>query len=352
MTRRHQQRANRRSGFTRVDLIAILGICLLAVMLFLPATRKAGNSAWKVQCLSNMRNVGLAPQNYAASNNGKLPPLTSLQIVTNSSGEKGEYIANWATLLLPALDSSAVLKNIRNNAIVESGQARIGDEKQVVLEVYGCPLDPAAFRKPGRMSFVVNAGFISQDLYHGDPGRKHLPGSLAWVGSQGDEDAIAVHAATGAVWRQSDRFVSSLDYVSEGDGTSMTLLLTENLQAGNWYDTDTARISFGYPVANADGQVPLGSGHTFESTEKPLNTHFSGGTLTTAKSQDWRINANKKAKGLLPRPSSNHNGGVNVIMCDGAGRFLSEAIDLHVYLKLLTADGASYGEGELSQSSY
>lgn len=349
---RRRNHSNRR-GITRVEVIVVLAACLLVGMLFLPATRSARGPARKIQCLSNMRNVGLAAQNFASSNNGKLPPLSSSQTVRNSTGEEGEFIVNWATLLLPALDNSALLKQIRLNAIIESGQARIGDEKQMALDVFSCPLDPNAFKRPGRLSFVFNTGFISQDVYHSDPGRKHIPGSLAWVGLPGESDAIAVHAATGAVWHQSDGFESSLDYISQGDGTSVTLLLTENLQAGNWYDTDTASISFGFPVPNSKGKVPLGAGRIFESEEKPLNTEFDHGTLTTATGQDWRINADLKAKvGTLPRPSSNHVGGVNVIMCDGAGRFLNENIDPHIYLKLLTANGAIYGEGKLQESSY
>jgi hypothetical protein len=201
------------------------------------------------------------------------------------------------------------------------------------------------------MSYVFNTGFISQAVYHGDPGRKHIPGSLAWMGLPGDGNAVGVQAATGAVWHQSKDFVSSLEYISVGDGASTTLLLTENLQAGNWYDTDTASISFGFPVANSKGQVPLGAGQTFESEQKPLNTEFNGGTLATG--QDWRINSELKARvGTLPRPSSNHAGGVNVIMCDGAGKFLNQNINPHVYLKLLTSNGVTWGEGELKQSEW
>ena len=69
--------------------------------------------------------------------------------------------------------------------------------------------------------------------------------------------------------------------------------------------------------------------------------------------RDWRINRDlKAATGTRARPSSNHEGGVNVIFCDGSGRFLSDRIDLHVYVKLLTSNGVKYGEGELKQSEY
>jgi hypothetical protein len=229
----------------------------------------------------------------------------------------------------------------------------MSDAERVALQVFTCPDDSDSFRKPGGLSYVVNTGFISQSLYLGDPDRKHVPGSLAWAGEPGDGKAIAVHASTGVYWQQTDAFEPSLEYVSTGDGASTTLMLAENMQAGNWYDTDTASISFGFPVANSKGQIPLGVGQTFESEQRPLNTEFKGGTLTSAKSQDWRVNAALKTKAtLLPRPSSNHVGGVNVIMCDGAGKFLNENIDPHVYLKLLTSNGVTYGEGDLQQSSY
>lgn len=350
---RQQQRLSiNRSGLTRIDVIVMLGAGLLLVMLFLPSVRSAKRAARKVQCLNNMRNIGLSFHNVASSRGGKLPPLTSSLRIKNSSHEAGELRVSWAISLLPALSQSALFKKIQANAVIESGQAKIGVEKQVIAPDFACPTDPDAYQKPGRMSYVVNAGFISQHLYHGDPDREHIPGSLAWIGVPGEKDAIAVHAATGTIWHQSDRFQSSQDYVSEGDGASVTLFVTENLQAGNWYDTDTAKIGFGFPVSNTEGQVPLGAGQIFESIEKPLNTQFSGETLTTAKPLDWLINANLKAKGSLPRPSSNHSGGVNVIMCDGAGKFLNESMDPHVYLKLLTANGIVYGERDMNASSF
>ena len=130
-------------------------------------------------------------------------------------------------------------------------------------------------------------------------------------------------------------------------------MVTENLQAGDWYDTDTARISFGFPV-KADGlRVPFGRGAIFESVDRSLNTEFPGGTLTEASPQDWRINCDLKAVvGTRPRPSSNHSGGVNVIMASGAGRFLSDKIDPRVYVKLMTSRGGEYGEGELSPQDF
>lgn len=345
-----------RYGLSQLDVLVLIGVCVLLALLFAPATRTSMRTARKIECLNNIRQVGLAVHNYSSTEPGGvlvLPPLSTSLSVTSLADEDGDLLAGWPVLLLPAIDATALLKDIRRNAVIKNGMACVSDTERIWVQTYTCPDDADSFRKPGGLSYVLNAGFISRHLYHGDPDRRHLPGTLAWVGEPGDPQAVAIHSATGVFWHANDAHQSSLGAISDGDGCTTTLMAIENLQAGAWYDTDTARIGFGFPVTNTNGHVPLGKGQTFESPQKPLNTQFPGGTLATAKPQDWIINRDlKAATGTRPRPSSNHRGGVNVIMCDGSGRFLSEDIDPHVYLRLLTPDGARYGEGEIRQSGY
>lgn len=342
-----------RRGLSQLDVLVLIGVCVLLALLFVPATRKARISSHRLECLNNIRQVGLAIHNAASGTGGVLPPLSMSLSVTNSTDEEGTLPAGWPVVILPAVDATAMLKNIKRNAVIENGVARVSDTERIWLQAYTCPYDVDSFRQPGGLSYVLNAGFISRNLYYGDPNCEHRPGTLAWGGEAGDPQAVAVHSATGVFWHANDDHQSTLDDISDGDGQTTTLMVIENLQAGNWYDTDTARIGFGFPVTNTNGQVPLGTGQTFESAEKPLNTQFAGGTLTTAKPQDWIINGDLKANaGTRPRPSSNHKGGVNVIMCDGSGRFLSENLDPHIYLRLLTINGVRFGEGEISQSQY
>lgn len=346
MIRTPRQRAKCRSGLTKVELIVLLGIVLLAGVLLAPAILSQRGISRRVQCLSDMRNVGLAHQNYASSDNGNLLSLTKSQTITNSAGQKGDLLMGWPIMLLPALDPPSQFEHLCATAVVESGRARINESSRVRMSAFTCADDPSAYETPGRLSFVVNAGFISRDLYHGDPEQKHVPGSLRWTDNAVpiDEHDVGIHVATGVIWNSSDAFQSSLDYVSDGDGTSTTILLTENLQAGNWYDTDSTRIGFGLPVSNVDGQVPLGAGAMFESAENPLNTRFPGSTFLTATPRDWQINSGSSQNKSQPRPSSKHIGGVNYIMCDGAGRFMNDNIDPHVYIKLMTSNGVTFGE--------
>jgi len=349
----HDPGVGHRAGFTRLDLLVSLGCLLLVGAIIGPGLLSSRQKHHKLHCLNNLRQTTLAILNAASGTEGKLPLLTAPVAVTSSAGQQATMVASWPVQILPALDAAALLKQIKMNAIIESGQARIHPDQCLVIDVYACPDDPNAHRIRGRLSYVLNAGFMAQHLYHGDPDRRHIPGTLSWIGVTGDDDAVAVQQATGVTWQPSAASQPSLDFIHAGDGGSTTLLLAENLQAGNWYDTDTASLAFGFPVPNTKGQVPLGSGQLFESAGKPLNTQFAGGTLDSASPNDWRINRNPKAKsGALPRPSSIHTGGVNAAMCDGSLKFLNENIDPHVYLKLMTPNGAAYGEGELKQSNY
>ena len=76
----------RRSGFTLIELLVVIAIIgILAAMLF-PVFARARESARKVQCLSNIKNLSLAFQMYLTDYD-RMPPAEHNQEVIN-------YIAN------------------------------------------------------------------------------------------------------------------------------------------------------------------------------------------------------------------------------------------------------------------
>ena len=62
-----------RSAFTLIELLVVIAIIAVLASLLLPAVARTKSQASRVQCLSQMRQIGLATMMYADDHDGELP---------------------------------------------------------------------------------------------------------------------------------------------------------------------------------------------------------------------------------------------------------------------------------------
>ncbi|MFI4851087.1 MAG: DUF1559 domain-containing protein [Gimesia chilikensis] len=342
-----------RRGFSLTDLVVVIVVSCLLFALVLPAVPTSGLAARKVQCLNRLRNIGLAVVNYSSGANSHLPLLVETNsdpsLVTVPHANTGKNDVNWCITVLPYLD--AVMFRLRWDQAATQAARFDADDTQLkiladlqkqVFPIFVCPNDPLN-DEPGALSYVANVGYVTSN-YNTAGDRMHRPDS-ADGGLDGDMTTsadIPVKFASGVFWRPYTNHMS-LDIISAGDGLTQTLMLTENLQAGNWSSTDTGSLGFGI---DKQGVYPKGS----ETLVLPIVFDLKNMTTGT----DSRIGANLSApKSQAWRPSSNHpSGAVNVIFCDGSGKSLTPEMDPAVYARLLTPTGLRYGQAEVDGSSF
>jgi prepilin-type N-terminal cleavage/methylation domain-containing protein len=98
-------------AFTLIELLCVMAIIAILAALLLPALTKGGAQARRVQCLNNLRQVGIAFHSFAHDHNGKFPMAVSANAGGSLELVRSAYMApgNYAVAYRPFQDLASEL---------------------------------------------------------------------------------------------------------------------------------------------------------------------------------------------------------------------------------------------------
>ena len=105
---------SKRRGFTLIELLVVIAIIAVLIALLLPAVQAAREAARRSQCVNNLKQLGLAAQNYVSSNN-VFPPQTSWPTMAANYTGNVTGLAwgfNWYYALFPQLEQQPVFNSV------------------------------------------------------------------------------------------------------------------------------------------------------------------------------------------------------------------------------------------------
>lgn len=328
-------------GFTLVELLVVIAIIGVLVALLLPAVQAAREAARRIKCTNNLKQIGLACLNYESS----LRRFPEGSTVSRSwSPDQG---VSWQVTILPYLEAANLSDRFKDELENSGGPdlyALPDAINNIDIDFYQCPSDNpdelkdkyfedmAASNYCGvagsAASRAPDASETSQEVFqfdgnpNGTRGAVNFDGMLFWASrvKQGEvTDGTSNTMIVGERWYSLRAW--TIGGKSEGVGGIRNRSVPDypfEGQEGFSYKNVTQR----YPL-NAD----LNSvGYLFnhdQGGERPVRPQ---GTQTTMATNDllW---------------GSFHPGGAIFVYVDGSVHFLSDDIDLDVYVALASRNG-------------
>lgn len=329
-------------GFTLVELLVVISIIGLLAGLMLPAVNSAREQGRRATCINNQRNIALAFTMFE-QNKGRFPQYCTYSDPHDAAEQQNSY----------------------NNVVTNYGDGRVQTRLGWIPQLFPYVEQPQLYEEINKYGYTTNCD-VALELFFCKSAGAIEKNANNYVGNCGIADPGCVDT-TGAYGLLTDgvgRRIDGVDYLGKTisvddvkDGLSNTLLLSENLQAGNIWSSKEYLVGFCVNSNTANGTPVIDSAPWFNESETlegnpgvPLKPNLyrdeAEGYESTNGSADNAVYWN------TARMSSSHPGVVVSAMADGSTRVISENVEAEVLTKAMSPNdkATAYWKNNLFQT--